>query len=1035
MYQHSFKIIIFILALCCITLDCNFAYGQKPKPRSSGQQKGATKNTGQKPVTSPKKYSPSGEITFEEFNPYAGSKDTSPVVTLGGKTLQPEMYAENGVIIATEQTCDLTLTYTSKSNMILGTDRKEKQFSIPPTPHYGLDDIYVYFIDPAIKAKTIAERRTYAKNVSFDIVGIGGIIVEVVWYDGFAKTPSGKPKIVGSKKFQAAFPTRPVHVTIPDNITGFSISPVNSCYICNYGIDNLAFGLPLIAGRLRVVDPKDSNKSWNIDKILQGQTEKNTTTVSIIPKDSPDKPVMILSVNKEGKFSSLKAIKGSEDDLVDGKEYFLRASLKYEDHIDVDNTDFYFDSTGCPPPSGNKLLRETIRDSFPFVLKKTTETNIQNADFPLPIILIHGIRTCYSEWSDWLGYLLNSEPKEVQAKYPKGYIVFTPMYKFAEYSRGDAEKDVSRQLDASFKGLSSAKQPNFNIIAHSNGGVITRLIAYDANWKQRINSVYTLGTPHSGSAEWERLFGKYYRLDTKTMARFNKRYPNFNGVKVVAIGGTANKDVDIGERLNDGIVLPQDSVFNIGEIIEVSYEGMFGESVKVKAINPKSVPPPHHFEPEHEFELYHSNRGGRDRPNFLERGREAISMLEGLIFSDMVFSQSSSYVMREKTAYTSEIKPQTDKRADKKVLFGANPLALVYSGEEQLTLGKEKTVEILVTPTAQVQFKFASTTPIDFALVDPLGTAITRDTAKSYVGVTQEVGFLGEYVLTIQNPKTGIWLLKSKATGKEGKFIALVRMRSDLNLLAAIEKDEYAPSSQANLRARIFGNELSNIKVDAVIATVQNDSGKIVNQITLSEKKPYMYQGAVIVPSQIGEYLVTVEARGTEQGNKFQRQFVSEFEVSGEGARQNGVVQDNTTQTQENTPPPQKSNDSFSFALSGNLKTDVEINAGDSVTISASGQVVLGKRVGGCSPEGRETSVYELGSLIVKSGGSGELVARHGALLARINAQGNEKWIIVGSNKTFVAPNSGMLELQVNDKKYEDNQGKFDVQVRINRVK
>lgn len=120
------------------------------------------------------------------------------------------------------------------------------------------------------------------------------------------------------------------------------------------------------------------------------------------------------------------------------------------------------------------------------------------------------------------------------------------------------------------------------------------------------------------------------------------------------------------------------------------------------------------------------------------------------------------------------------------------------------------------------------------------------------------------------------------------------------------------------------------------------------------------------------------------------------------------------------------------FSVKSKSVTNLRINRGDNVTISATGRVSLGKTVGSCGPDGRETTVYEIGSLIVKR--SGLSVARHGALLARVNAQGTEKWIIIGSNKTFKASNSGVLELQVNDENDNDNEDGFDVQVKITRT-
>lgn len=152
------------------------------------------------------------------------------------------------------------------------------------------------------------------------------------------------------------------------------------------------------------------------------------------------------------------------------------------------------------------------------------------------------------------------------------------------------------------------------------------------------------------------------------------------------------------------------------------------------------------------------------------------------------------------------------------------------------------------------------------------------------------------------------------------------------------------------------------------------------------------------------------------------------------GEDKNTTTQGKTTSSGQKRPslPPQtqqKTGDSFTFSLNGNLRTDVQINAGDSVTLSASGSVLIIKRPNPISsaPDGIKPTIDQIFGLIVKT-------AYQGALLARITNKGDEKWIVVGSGKTFIAPNSGVLELQVNDKKYQDNEGAFDVRVKITRT-
>lgn len=242
MYRHL-STIISALTVCCLSMTCNFALGQSSRRAPSQQQTSKGKLPKQTQDSSLKDFSLSGKLNFEEFNPNAGTKNPVPVVSLGGKALKKDHYAEKGVFISTDDFSEVIVTYSSKSNMYIGTERKKKQISIPPTPHFGIDNIYVFFVDPAIKTSkspSPSNYPAYASNVSFELIGLGAS-VEVVWYD-FNTKDRNTPKIAGRKVFAAPFPERPVKVVIPDKTIGFSIQPLDLCYACNYGIDNILFG-------------------------------------------------------------------------------------------------------------------------------------------------------------------------------------------------------------------------------------------------------------------------------------------------------------------------------------------------------------------------------------------------------------------------------------------------------------------------------------------------------------------------------------------------------------------------------------------------------------------------------------------------------------------------------------------------------------------------------------------------------------------------------------------------------------------------
>lgn len=94
--------------------------------------------------------------------------------------------------------------------------------------------------------------------------------------------------------------------------------------------------------------------------------------------------------------------------------------------------------------------------------------------------------------------------------------------------------------------------------------------------------------------------------------------------------------------------------------------------------------------------------------------------------------------------------------------------------------------------------------------------------------------------------------------------------------------------------------------------------------------------------------------------------------------------------------------------------TDVIIKKGQKVSLFADGKVKVGDFIGSVTPEGKKGyAIYSI-----------EKTLNHGCLMARI---GKGKWMYVGYTKKFIAETSGKLQLRVNDKFPDNNNGHFDV--------
>ena len=121
--------------------------------------------------------------------------------------------------------------------------------------------------------------------------------------------------------------------------------------------------------------------------------------------------------------------------------------------------------------------------------------------------------------------------------------------------------------------------------------------------------------------------------------------------------------------------------------------------------------------------------------------------------------------------------------------------------------------------------------------------------------------------------------------------------------------------------------------------------------------------------------------------------------------------------------PPQRIDKTFE--VRSRLETDLMVRQGDSVTISANGQIRLGLLAGIGGPDG--VPGFQSYSHIVEF--------PHGSLLARIGGAGDGGWRLIGSKASFQASRPGLLELLVNDADAGNNQGQFSVTVSITQAK
>jgi hypothetical protein len=104
-----------------------------------------------------------------------------------------------------------------------------------------------------------------------------------------------------------------------------------------------------------------------------------------------------------------------------------------------------------------------------------------------------------------------------------------------------------------------------------------------------------------------------------------------------------------------------------------------------------------------------------------------------------------------------------------------------------------------------------------------------------------------------------------------------------------------------------------------------------------------------------------------------------------------------------------------------------EVRSGDQITITASGTVTAGSRIGQVGPEGARSSGF--GSVVnarpLPTAGVGALIA----YIRDANGQASQPFL-VGPSVTMTVPMDGRLILAINDDNYNDNSGSFSVRIR-----
>jgi len=112
-------------------------------------------------------------------------------------------------------------------------------------------------------------------------------------------------------------------------------------------------------------------------------------------------------------------------------------------------------------------------------------------------------------------------------------------------------------------------------------------------------------------------------------------------------------------------------------------------------------------------------------------------------------------------------------------------------------------------------------------------------------------------------------------------------------------------------------------------------------------------------------------------------------------------------------------------ATSRGTDAGIDVRSGDQITISATGTITAGRRVGDVGPDGARSTGIGINVRPLPTAGVGALIA----YIRMPNGQLSQAYLI-GSNLTTTVPTDGRLILAINDDDYSDNSGSFSVRIR-----
>ena len=690
-------------------------------------------------------------------------------------------------------------------------------------------------------------------------------------FSAYVITPSGRLRVESTKlHFNSSNQIR-VEVTMrgtpPYSASLEIVNPDGQSALEGFSVIGSPSSIKPLSGVVRIWDPQFSDL-WKLNGDSVSEIRIWATPVG---GGAPLYADDIIKIEAKYRFNDMPA-----------GQYTLHAEVKYTDAISG-NASFGWGCQGASHLRTAKLTTGVVN---------TSSVSSYDISFPPPIIMVHGITSCWEKWycddATCIGDKLernNLPDKDVL--YPKedfwanyaldhGFIVMTPNYKWGLMTNWEERAtQIKEQIEDNFRGLTKDindandnRFPPWFYVAHSMGGLVARVLVNGQHEISKLatslKKIYILGTPNSGT-DLRFYSGAGDLSESDLRGSFNQEvekggYPTFNGKPIAVYAGRGGSP----DGSDDGEV-PVNSVYKIlrrycwFNWVQARYEC---DDREILSFENNRLP----------------DTGQKYRHSGLGSPTSREELLVQRILPDICYLSGRncdappSMTAARSIALLEASAPKTNLR---RVAMQSKSLSAAQADTLEFRISGTDLVKITVT---------ASVGTASFSLRNPNGEAVDFATLPLSAG-SRFINDLGES-FTLYNPSAGLWSLHAVAGASGVSYAAVVLENSPLGFEGFTTSLVASVAQQIPLIGRWVG-QTSNISSPSVTAQIINEFGTLLDAVNLFDDGAHLdgaagdgiFGGDTPILSGPGRYTVNFIAQGIYHGQAFMRLAKTDIDV------------------------------------------------------------------------------------------------------------------------------------------------------------